>query len=424
MTTEETNQTEANLNSTPNPYNIKIHGWLKVFLVLLLGLGVMGVAISWIRLKGANLDYDSPFGYYTVLFQTLISLVVICYIVHAFFKVRCNAVFMGKAFALVNLILDVVIVLFSFLTIHSIYKIAGSSLVLLYLTYSKQVNDIFPKGFRKALKRDYYIIAAYFLFPILFFFACLIQLGYEEKKEWERITSEDLEQVINTLSLYQLPEDYLYIQSELAKILEDNEISPEEDLDFFYLNNILHIDSVIYQGIELAKQNKAKELVHLLEKERGNFYAHPNNTIDNEIDLISLFAMLYSKTEKNEMGYHSKLVPLLEFAYAHIKALQTWNGEEIHPYYPKISFNLLKLYAYTNDNAKAIEIAKELCDYYEQLNDTTQYINLLTILSQLYDNAGMTNQHDSCQNILEVSPIYQEFLKLLEEKNDTTKSIN
>ena len=131
-----------------------------------------------------------------------------------------------------------------------------------------------------------------------------------------------------------------------------------------------------------------------------------------------------AKQKKNEMGYHSKLVPLLEFAYAHIKALQTWNGEEIHPYYPKISLYLLELYAYTNDNAKAIEIAKELCNYYEQLNDTTQYINLLTILSQLYDNAGMTNQHDSCQNILEVSPIYQEFLKLLEEKNDTTKSIN
>ena len=120
MTTEETSQTEVNLNSMPNPYNTSIHGWLKVFLVLLLGLGVMGVAISWIRLKGANFDYDSPFGYYTVLFQTLISLVVICYIVHAFFKVRCNAVFMGKAFALVNLILDVVIVLFSFLTIHYI----------------------------------------------------------------------------------------------------------------------------------------------------------------------------------------------------------------------------------------------------------------------------------------------------------------
>ena len=420
MTTEETNPTEANLNSTPNPYNIKIHGWLKVFLVLLLGLGVMGVAISWIRLKGANLDYDSPFGYYTVLFQTLISLVVICYIVHAFFKVRCNAVFMGKAFALVNLILDVVIVLFSFLTIHSIYKIAGSSLVLLYLTYSKQVNDIFPKGFRKALKRDYYIIAAYFLFPILFFFACLIQLGYEEKKEWERITSEDLEQVINTLSLYQLPEDYLYIQSELAKILEDNEISPEEDLDFFYLNNILHIDSVIYQGIELAKQNKAKELVHLLEKERGNFYAHPNNTIDNEIDLISLFAMLYSKTEKNEMGYHSKLVPLLEFTKFHIKTLQLWRGGEIHPYYPETLIGLADLYSYMDNYEKAISNIQELCNCYEQLKDTTYYIASLCILKDLYDSTGMKIQRDSCEKILNTFPVYQACLKSQEEENDTT----
>ena len=420
MTTEENSQTEANLNSMPNPYNIKIHGWLKVFLILQFAGACLAIAILGVTLKGVKLDFNSLLAY-TTLFVTILAFGFTCYLIYAFVKIKCNAVFLGKASMVIGFISNLaMLILLEKIDTNSIYGMAGAILWFLYLTYSKQVNDIFPKGFRKALKRDYYIIAAYFLFPILFFFACSRQLAYEEKKEWERITSEDLEQVINTLSLYQLPEDYLYIQSELAKILEDNEISPEEDLDFFYLNNILHIDSVISQSIELAKQNKAKELVHLLEKERGNFYAHPNNTIDNEIDLISLFAMLYGKTEKNEMGYHSKLVPLLEFAYAHVKALQTWNGEEIHPYYPKISLYLLELYAYTNDNAKAIEIAKELCNYYEQLNDTTQYINLLTILSQLYYNAGMTNQHDSCQNILEVSPIYQEFLKLLEEKNDTT----
>ena len=420
MTTEENSQTEANLNSMPNPYNIKIHGWLKVFLILQFAGACLAIAILGVTLKGVKLDFNSLLAY-TTLFVTILAFGFTCYLIYAFVKIKCNAVFLGKASMVIGFISNLaMLILLEKIDTNSIYGMAGAILWFLYLTYSKQVNDIFPKGFRKALKRDYYIIAAYGLFPILFFFACSRQLAYEEKKEWERITSEDLEQVINTLSLYQLPEDYLYIQSELAKILEDNEISPEEDLDFFYLNNILHIDSVISQSIELAKQNKAKELVHLLEKERGNFYAHPNNTIDNEIDLISLFAMLYIKTEKNEMGYHSKLVPLLEFAYAHVKALQTWNGEEIHPYYPKISLYLLELYAYTNDNAKAIEIAKELCNYYEQLNDTTQYINLLTILSQLYYNAGMTNQHDSCQNILEVSPIYQEFLKLLEEKNDTT----
>ena len=36
MTTEETSQTEANLKSMPNPYNTSIHGWLKVFLFILL----------------------------------------------------------------------------------------------------------------------------------------------------------------------------------------------------------------------------------------------------------------------------------------------------------------------------------------------------------------------------------------------------
>lgn len=374
MTTEETSQTEANLNSMPNPYNIKIHGWLKVFLILQFAGACLAIAILGVTLKGGKLDFNSLLAY-TSLFATILAFGFTCYLIYAFVKIKCNAVFLGKASMVIGFISNLaMLILLEKIDTNSICGMAGAILWFLYLTYSKQVNDIFPKGFRKALKRDYYIIAAYSLFPILFFFACSRQLAYEEKKEWERITSEDREQVINTLSLYQLPEDYLYIQSELAKILEDNEISPEEDLDFFYLNNILHIDSVIYQGIELAKQNKARKLVHLLEKERGNFYAHPNNTIDNEIALINLFAMLYGKTEENEVGFHSKLVPLLEFAYAHIKALQTWNGEEIHPYYPKISLYLLELYAYTNDNAKAIEIAKELCNYYEQLNDTTQYI--------------------------------------------------
>lgn len=58
---EVNNNRESDLNkdSIPNPYVISIHGWLKVFLILLLGGGVMALTISWISLKGCRLNYDT-----------------------------------------------------------------------------------------------------------------------------------------------------------------------------------------------------------------------------------------------------------------------------------------------------------------------------------------------------------------------------
>ena len=422
MTTGEakTNSTVSNPNmdSMPNPYNINIHGWLKAFLILLLVSGIWGITVLWVTLKGTRLDYDSLF-LYTALFQTFTSFIIVCYIVYSFFKIRCNAVFMGKAFVIINLILSLVLIIFFPMTSNSIWGIAGNIVYFLYLTYSQQVNDIFPKGYRKALRRDYYIIAAYILLPIIFFWGTLMLLNYEEKIEILNMTKEEKEQAINTLSLYALPVDSAWIQDEIAKAKANNTADSEEDFDLFYLNNMVHLDSVVKQGIELARFNEVKELLNLLEKERMNFYAHPSNEIDNEIALINLFLMLYSKTEETEQGFYSKLIPLTEFASAHIQMIQAYRGGEIHPYYPEILLDLTKLYSYTSDYEKAIKSAKDLCNCYEELNDTTKYTTSLAILTELYEYAEMLPQRDSCQKILDASPIYQEFLKSMQE-NDTT----
>lgn len=293
MKTEEevNNNRESDLNkdSIPNPYVISIHGWLKVFLILLLGGGVMALTISWISLKDCRLNYDTL-----------------------------------------------------------------------------------------------------------------------------QITEEEREQIINTLLQYSQPTDSVYIQQAIANGQEFCHTLEETDsFRVSYLRNMAHIDSVVIQGCELAKQNEAERLLLLLEKEKKNFYLHPNNLLDNEIALHQLFILLYNKfyDEENAAQYYAKIISLAECTKSHILMIQMFRGGEIHPYYPEVLHNLVELYGYVDKNDKAIAQAKELCKCYEQLGYKGEYVQSLMQLSDLYEAVGLQTQRDSCEKILETSPIYQEFLK-------------
>lgn len=91
--------------------------------------------------------------------------------------------------------------------------------------------------------------------------------------------------------------------------------------------------------------------------------------------------------------------------------IQMFRGGEIHPYYSEVLHNLVELHTYVNECDKAISCAKELCDCYEQLGDKAMFVSAMIDLGGLYDTIGMDMQRDSCEKILETSPIYQEFLK-------------
>lgn len=237
-----------------------------------------------------------------------------------------------------------------------------------------------------------------------------------------KMTEEEQEQTIEILSLYATPID----SSKLQRIKENaqavSKITSKTDFDTsFFAENISHLDSVVHYGIELAQQNKGGKLLDLLEKERLNFYAHPNNTIDNEIALHQLFIELYAKFYKGEGNVWQKVIPLVEFSKAHILSIQTLQGH-IHPYYPKVLYNLIDAYLTVDDIEKAIITAKELGDCYQDLNDTPEYIGIVILLRDLYGKAGMQAQQDSCLKILEVSPIYQDFMKTLQqEKQQSTE---
>lgn len=257
------------------------------------------------------------------------------------------------------------------------------------------------------------------LLLISFFFALHCQA------QEPRMTEEEQRQAINTLMAYAQYVDSAYIQGVIERSAAVNAILTNHEQNYdtaFYLNNMPHLDSVIFQGIALTKQNKVTELLLLLEKERKNFYIHPNNLIDNEIKFHQLLIILYSKfyDEENTDPYYAKIITVAEFTKLHIQMLQTWRGGEIHPYYPEILINLSELYSYIDNYEKAISNAKELCNCYEQLKDTAQYVGSLIMLSDLYNSAGMKTQRDSCEKVLDTFPLYQAFLKSQEEENDTT----
>lgn len=251
----------------------------------------------------------------------------------------------------------------------------------------------------------------------------LIALSCNAQKP--HMTEEEQRQAINALVSYTLYVDSAYIQDaiEAGNLLISNlpSLKGQTFDTAFYINNMAHLDSVIFQGIVLTKQNNVTALLRLLEKERMNFYAHPNNIIDNEIALHELFIALYNKFYEEEHAdeYYNKIIALTEFTKHHILMIQEWRGGEIHPYYSGALTNLTEVYSYVEDYEKAIANAKELCNCYEQLENKPQYIGALIILSDLYGDAGMEIQRDSCEKILDASPIYQEFLKSMQE-NDTT----
>ena len=235
-----------------------------------------------------------------------------------------------------------------------------------------------------------------------------------------KMTEEEQEQTIEILSLYATPIDSSKLQRIKGNAQAVSKITSKTDFDTsFFAENISHLDSVVHYGIELAHQNKGGKLLDLLEKERLNFYAHPNNTIDNEIALHQLFIELYAKFYKGKGDVWQKVIPLVEFSKTHILSIQTLQGY-IHPYYPRILYNLIDAYLTVDDIEKAIITAKELDNCYQDLNDIPDAIVIL--LRDLYGKAGMRTLQDSCLKILEASPIYQDFMKTLQqEKQQSTE---
>ena len=177
----------------------------------------------------------------------------------------------------------------------------------------------------------------------------------------ESITKEQQEFCISTFKLYlNVDEKRVEESSKFIKLLVKHSDGRDGTLEYFQ-HNIIHMDSVMYHCIELAKQEDYKVLIDILEKERINIVAHPNNTVDNEWQLHSVFALLYAHSVENDKDYYKKLAELGEWSRMHIEAYQM-NGK-IHPLYRQVLDELLQIYDTLGNQDKKTEIEKAMYNF-------------------------------------------------------------
>ena len=228
-------------------------------------------------------------------------------------------------------------------------------------------------------------------------------------------TKEEQEQYVNTLSLYlQADSGSVAARNQAFLLLQKYVDAGEEETDAtYYMENIAHVDSVIHKAIGLVEQGNADDLLSLLEKERNNIYAHPCNTIDNEIALHGLLVQLYNKAYKeNTDEYYSKIIDLALIDKIHLMGMI--HNEAYVPYYIENLTTLIDLYCCANRYAEAIQTGKELCEFTKD-KDNSVHIRCVLLLGSLYKELNMKEQQDSCINSIKHLPefeaIYDDYMK-------------
>lgn len=198
----------------------------------------------------------------------------------------------------------------------------------------------------------------------------LILSACNQQKKSETLTKEQQEFCINTFNLY-LDVDNNHVEESLRfiKLLQKHMEGYEEDAQEYFQQNIIHIDSVMHHCIELVKQEDYKTLIDILENERMNIVAHPNNTVDNEWQLHSVFALLYAQYIDDDKEYYSKLAELGEWSRMHIEAVQANSGKP-HPLYKQVLNELLQIYDTLDYQDKKVEIEKRYIE-----NDISNFLN-------------------------------------------------
>ncbi len=239
------------------------------------------------------------------------------------------------------------------------------------------------------------------LLTLLICFLALISC----KESKSSLVLSDEDKAIATLRLYQnvspeLIEEHNNLYQLMLKHSTSAEEPSEEDKAYF-LNNIAHIDSVVNQGVALIKEQKGKELLTLLEAEIINFYAHPHNTVDNEIMLHNLLSQLYYQTIKSKEEYIRKLIDLDTVTILHIEALQNK-----HPEYVTVLVNQIYNCIDVKEYDKAIFYGEKLRAFTAVEGKTEALIYASLILAEAYEKAGKTEEQNAVINSVKHYPQY------------------
>ena len=167
----------------------------------------------------------------------------------------------------------------------------------------------------------------------------VVACGSKDNGQQKTTTTE--EKVVSKIQLneedsqsaIELFERYLYVSQAYADSAAANVEMIAASAIESYQRNKVHVDSVLYDCIRLARQGNYDKMLATLEEERENIYIHPGNLVDNEIDLMLLFSMLYNQVYyTSELGFYKKMMPHYDHLMLHMDMLEML-GKGKHPLY-------------------------------------------------------------------------------------------
>lgn len=234
----------------------------------------------------------------------------------------------------------------------------------------------------------------------------------QEPEQQQEHTFED--DVIELLQRYQNVDPQLAEERNQAYLLTLKYITPEVEIDEesknFFLNNIKHIDSVVEEGIALAKEKRNTELLRLLDGELNNFYSHPHNTVDNEIRLHTIIAFLLYLYGDSFDEFYYKSMEMDAMTIMHIEA----SGVK-HPDYSTILMNLTLSCIEIGRYDEAITYGEKLVAHYKEVGSDVDIICSSLVLVEAYEKAGNKKMSKKVLKSVKRHPQYEQCCEELKD---------
>lgn len=153
--------------------NSEIRGWLSFFLFTVFLGGLFSALYPIFTFDPSEYDGSSFLALADVGLGVMM-LGLACYTIYSFIKRQPNAVFLAKMYVVVVFVSNLLLLIegdFSDYGLGSLPKILRSLLWsiiwFVYLLYSKVVEEVVPKEYRKLKNTDLYILATFIFFPLV-----------------------------------------------------------------------------------------------------------------------------------------------------------------------------------------------------------------------------------------------------------------
>lgn len=142
-------------------------------------------------------------------------------------------------------------------------------------------------------------------------------------------------------------------------------------IELYMDSNVIYIDSVANVGIDFIKENRYCELMHLLDKNKIEFYAHPLNNVHLMGDFNDLLATLYYRYYLPKEEVRQKIIETAIFRKIHcygVIGFSELRGKDIEEYKEYIEIykdelvRIIKLYREIGNTEKAMQYSDELLE--------------------------------------------------------------